>query len=65
MLDQPDDAVDVGEHVDDLIAQKVIACLQPLLDDSQADQFQDDLMVVFTDAIELGKIAERDQSPVY
>jgi hypothetical protein len=65
MLDQLDDAVDVGEQVDDLITEKVIACLQPLLDDSQADQFKDDLKVVFTDAIELGKIAERDQSPVY
>jgi hypothetical protein len=42
ILDRLDDAVDVGEHVDDLITQKVIACLQPLLDGSQADQFKDD-----------------------
>ena len=65
MLDQLDDGVDVGEQVDDLIEEKVIACLQSLLDDSQADQFKDDLKVVFLDAIELGKIAERDQSPTY
>ena len=65
MLDQLDDGVDVGEQVDHLIAEKVIACLQPLLDDSQADQFKHDLKVMFTDAIELGKIVERDQSPIF
>jgi hypothetical protein len=36
---QLDDAADVGEQVDDLITQNVIACLQPLPDDSQADQW--------------------------
>jgi hypothetical protein len=64
-LDQLDDAVDVREQIDDLIAEKVITCLQPLLDDSQTDQFKDELSVIFIDAIELGKMAERDQSLVY
>lgn len=65
MLDQLDDGVDVGEQVDAIISERVVAYLHPLLDDSRADQFTDDLKVIFTDAIELGKMAERDQSPVY
>jgi hypothetical protein len=64
-LDQLDDAVDVGEQVDNLITQNIIAYLQPLLEDSRVDQLKDDLQGVFADAIELGKMAERDQSPVY
>jgi hypothetical protein len=65
ILDQLDDAVDVGELVDNLIQENVIACVQPLLDDNRADQFKDELKVVFTEAIELGKKVERYQSPVY
>lgn len=64
MLDQLDNAVDVEGQVDNLIAQNIVACLQPLLEDSQVDRLKDDLKGVFADAIELGKIAERDQSPV-
>lgn len=65
IFDQLDDRVDVGEQVDAIISEKVVACLRPLLDDSRTDQFMDDLRVIFTDAIELGKMAERDRSPVY
>lgn len=64
-LDQLDDGLDTGEQVDELIAEWVVAHLQPLLDDSRAGQFKDELKVVFTDAIELGKTVERDQSPVH
>jgi hypothetical protein len=65
ILGELDDGVDVGEQVDAMISNKVVGCLQPLLDDSKAGQFTDELKAVFMDAIELGKMAERDPLPVY
>ncbi|KEF53487.1 uncharacterized protein A1O9_10462 [Exophiala aquamarina CBS 119918] len=65
ILEELDDKVDVGELVDTLIEQTVIDILQPLLDDSQLGLFKDELKIVYNDAIELGRIGERDQSPVY
>lgn len=63
-LDRLDDKVDVATLVDELIEQQVTALLQPLLDDNDLDTFRDDLKVVYNDAIELGRTADRDQSPV-
>lgn len=65
ILDQLDDKVDVGELVAELIDQRVIGPLRPLLDDSQLGPFKDELKVVFAEAIKLGRLAERDRSPVY
>jgi hypothetical protein len=64
ILTQLDDKVDVGKFVDKLIDSKIIATLQPLLDDIQLEPLTDDLKAVFIDAIELGRTAERDQSLV-
>lgn len=64
-LDKLDDKVDVEELVDNVIDQAVITALQPLLDDGRVDQFKDDLKAVFAEAIDLGRIAQRDDSPVY
>jgi hypothetical protein len=60
-----DDGVDVGEQVDAMISEKVVACLRPLLDDRVLVPFADELKAVFVDALELGKVAERDRWPVY
>ena len=63
VLDQLDAEVNVGEKLGDTI-EGVCAILGPLLNDDQVDQFKKDLKVAFIKAIELGKQAERDQSPV-
>ena len=39
--------------------------MQPLVNDSQLDQFKDDLKAVYGEAMELGRKVERDRSPVY
>ena len=64
-LDQLDVAIDVGDFTEELIDQKIVAPLQPLLDDNRVNQFMIDLKSVFRTATKLSKIARNDQSPVY
>lgn len=63
-LGQLDDKVDVGELLDNIITKSAISGLHNLLDEEQLGPFHTDLKAVFAEAIELGRIAERDQSPV-
>ncbi|KIW63992.1 hypothetical protein PV04_08952 [Phialophora macrospora] len=65
ILGQLDEKTDVGRLLVDMIEAKVVSPLKPLLDDAQVDSFRNDLKELFTDAIALGREAERDQSMVY
>jgi hypothetical protein len=64
-LDQLDAAEDVGDCTEEVIDQKIVAPLQPLLDNNKVDRFVTDLRTIFRAATELGKMARNDQSPVY
>ena len=63
ILGQLDVALDSSPRLD-FIAGGVIDTLRPLLDDRQVSQCQADLRQLFIKAIELGKTAERDRTPV-
>jgi hypothetical protein len=65
VLDQLDEDVSVEESMENLIDQTVIATLRPLLGESQIDTPSDDLRAAFAAAMNLGRKAERDRSPVY
>jgi hypothetical protein len=65
ILDQLDDKEDVRDLIGSLVDANVVVPLMPLLDDSQMDSFRGDLKELFTEAIALGREAERDQSMVY
>ncbi|KAK5194501.1 hypothetical protein LTR92_005743 [Exophiala xenobiotica] len=64
-LDQLDAAEDVGDCTEEMIDQKIVAPLEPLLDNNKVDRFVTDLRTIFRAATELGKMARNDQSPVY
>ena len=65
ILDPLDEDVNVEESMENLIDQTVIATLRPSLGESQIDTFRDHLRAVFAEAMNLGRKAERDRSPVY
>jgi hypothetical protein len=56
-----DESVDTRDLFKELIDHKVITPLRPLLDDEQLEQFESDLKDLLRQAVELGKLAERDQ----
>ncbi|KAK5455259.1 hypothetical protein LTS15_005979 [Exophiala xenobiotica] len=64
-LDQLDAAEDVGDCTEEVIDQKIVAPLQPLLDNNKVDRFVTDLKRIFRAATDLGKMARNDQLPVY
>jgi hypothetical protein len=63
MLDRLDDSSDLPSSLN-LIIGEVIETLRPLLEDRQIAQCQEELRQLFTKAVEFGKKAERDQTPV-
>lgn len=62
-LDKLDADVDVGTQLDDLTAM-VADPLLPLLEPSNINPFRAELKSVFMKAIHIGKLGERDESPV-
>lgn len=62
-LKRLDDGVDFKANLEFHVGG-IADFLRPLLDDRQVTQCQADLRQIFTKAIEIGKVAERDQCPV-
>lgn len=64
-LKQLDAAADVSGMAGQIVDQHIVAPLYELLDQNQADKFKNDLKGIFVNAIELGRIVESDEMPVY
>lgn len=62
-LDRLDADVDIGTQLDDLTAL-VTDSLLPLLERNKVHSFRDELKSVFAKAVDVGKLGERDESPV-
>jgi hypothetical protein len=65
ILDHLDEKEGVGRLISHLVDANVVSPLMPLLDDAHVNSFREDLKELFTEAIALGREAERDQSMVY
>jgi hypothetical protein len=63
MLGQLDTTSDTL-HLMEFLTDEVIGIVRPLLDEPEPIQFRTELQQLFTKAIQLGKMAERDRLPV-
>jgi hypothetical protein len=63
MLDQLDATSDSLQLME-VLTEEVIEIVRPLLDERQATQFRTELQQLFTKAVQLGKMAERDRLPI-
>lgn len=65
ILSQFDDKVDARHVPDGLIDPRMMTALNLLLDGQDVEGFLADLEKVFVEAIDVGQLAERDESPIY
>ncbi|ETI21038.1 hypothetical protein G647_07381 [Cladophialophora carrionii CBS 160.54] len=65
MLGRLDEKADVDHLITETVEGKVVNPLKSLLDRAHIESFRNDVKALLTDAIALGREAERDQSPVY